>query len=376
MQGSNTVGAFMQLDFKKDVSISSIVLWNLMQSGQGIRMIGCTLSVVSNSGITVFSHSLNTVQVVYDWEFGPRPRMMFRKTMGPIRSVLGKCIDVPVNSGSGARIYVFDCHGGNNQQWGRPTSIDSDLRLQANQTNFCVDVGTGGAVITSTCNATRDSQQWMYDGRNLRPKYNTGLCLTIEGGISINKAWLIVSNCDNGSGSAWVEYSISSVIGGWNGNNTNHFLCPVGSKVINIGFNLINSVMDRFSMACDDTNDIVIGPSVNGTFSTPCLGGYTAMNVTVNDTYVRQINTFCASSKSWVTHGVAGGTQNGTNPLILWSDQRVIGMQLTYGVNGSYVTKFTILYSTGSSWQQTISPIIFPTMRPTSKPSRRPTTLS
>jgi hypothetical protein len=70
---AETPGAFMQLDFGKDVFLSSIVLWNLMEcktAGCDHRIMGCTMLVINSAGITVFSQPISTVDIVYNWTFG------------------------------------------------------------------------------------------------------------------------------------------------------------------------------------------------------------------------------------------------------------------------------------------------------------------
>ena len=293
---------------------------------------------------------------------------IFRVTMGPIRSLLGRCID-----GGGGEIYqqlaIRDCNDESNQLWIRPTSSSTDLRLQT-QSNKCMDAlgspGAGGPVILNTCNDI-DAQKWIYDGRNLRPKYNTGLCLSILGGDALGAA-LVVSACDNGPLSAWVEYSISSLSGG-TGGGRGVYLCPVGSKVIQIG-GYGGWWVDWLVMTCDDDSRTVIGPraSDGGGTMPVCTSGYTVVNVT-SGTLVGNLNLFCSNTGSW--KGIGGAISNGSGPttsLVLFGDQRVIGMQMN---SETYVNAIALVYSSTSAWPQTVSPMVFPTMKPTSKPTGR-----
>ena len=204
---------------------------------------------------------------------------IFRETMGPIRSVLGRCIDVPYDDFSvGRQLFVFDCNGGDNQKWIRPTA--TDLRLQT-QNDMCMDATGNGEVVLSTCDADVDTQQWIYDGRNLRPKYNTGLCLTSQG--SDNYANLIVASCDNGSFSEWVEYSMTLTTGPTGYYSANHYLCPVGSYVINIS-GRSGSWIDQIVMTCNDDSQTVLGPAGgNGGSernSPNCDSGYSSVTYT------------------------------------------------------------------------------------------------
>ena len=200
-QTNGSIGEYVQLDFGRDILISTVVLWNPRNPSSSI--VGCTLSVINNERVTTYSEKLmDEAMSVYEWEFGPRPRILLRTTNGPIRSLFGRCIDSHGASNvSGSQLQIYDCNGSPSQQWARPTSLSTDMRLQT-MNDLCMDAAGNGAVVLSSCNSTLHSQKWIYDGRNIRLKYNTGLCLTIRGGKSLNRAKLIVSSCDNGLASA------------------------------------------------------------------------------------------------------------------------------------------------------------------------------
>jgi len=53
----NDPNAFMQLDFGRDVLISSVVLWNRLDVSLSKRILGCTLEIVKDWGSTVFHMS-------------------------------------------------------------------------------------------------------------------------------------------------------------------------------------------------------------------------------------------------------------------------------------------------------------------------------
>jgi hypothetical protein len=207
------------------------------------------------------------------------------------------------------------------------------------------NVGAGGAVVLKTCNANLDSQKWIYDGRNLRVKYNTGLCLNIQGGNSVNGAKLIVWPCDNGSNSAWVEYSISSVSGSAKAGDTfNHVLCPVGSKVINIR-GRGGSWVDQLVMTCDD-GKTVLGPvgGNGGSAVTPpnCMNGYSSVKVT-SGTYIGKVDASCSGSTSLVTSiGAAQSLGSGSTITSNFPGKtRIIGMHVN---SGQYVNRIALLY--------------------------------
>ena len=132
----------------------------------------------------------------------------FRITQGAIHTLLDeRCVDIPMSSFSAANtLQIWDCNGGANQQWWRPTSANS-LALQTFN-NYCMAAysfdGYGVPVVIYPCNGF-GNQQWIFDGRNLRPVFNTNLCLAVSGGTSTNGAQLIVDICDNGVDSAWYD---------------------------------------------------------------------------------------------------------------------------------------------------------------------------
>ena len=56
----------------KDVSMSTIVLWNRLDGLYPNLIIGCTLSIISNANITVFTQPFDKVQDANEWDFGPQ----------------------------------------------------------------------------------------------------------------------------------------------------------------------------------------------------------------------------------------------------------------------------------------------------------------
>ena len=101
--------AFMLLDFGNDVLISSVVIWNRLGlrsdfdvngSGWAEQIIGCTLSAISDDGITVFSQPIDKWQDIYKWEFGRDPRKPTKKplkkpTMKPLKKTTTKPLKKP-----------------------------------------------------------------------------------------------------------------------------------------------------------------------------------------------------------------------------------------------------------------------------------------
>ena len=269
---------------------------------------------------------------------------------------------------------LYQCNGGANQIWTRPTSID--LRLQT-QSNMCASTSgnltTGSVVVLSVCNPTADSQMWIYDGRNLHPVRSMALCLTIQGGVSVDGASLILSACKGYPASAWVEYSTASL--SQNSLPNAHRLCPVGSKVINIS-GRGGGLLHQITMTCDDSSNTVLGPI--GGNSTPlstnplCTSGYTSMAV-LSGGYVGQFIALCSGSLSYTEPIGIDKTNEAitTNrSLVLQGKNRIIGMQ---GNGDLYVESISMLYSQGSSWPLTINPSARPSAKPSLIPSVRPT---
>jgi hypothetical protein len=307
--------------------------------GKGVKSTGISITNIAASGNNMsFLFTTGTT--------GFTPQSFRASKAGPIRSLLGRCIDVSAaNFVSGVQLQVWDCNGSNAQHWFRPSSTE----LLQTSNNLCMDasgnVGAGGAVILKTCNANLDSQKWIHDGRNLRPKYNTGLCLNIQGGTSVNGAKLIVWPCDNSSNSAWYEYSISSLSGtAQAGDTLRHVLCPVGSKVINIS-GRGGYWVDQLVMTCDD-GKTVLGP-VGGTgggavTSSNCASGYSSVSVT-SGTYTGKVAASCSSSTS-LSASIGTGLSLGSGSTTtnnFPTNTRIIGMHVN---SGQYVNRIALLY--------------------------------
>lgn len=77
---------------------------------------------------------------------------------GQALQVVGKCLDAPLNAGSGARVQIWDCNGGANQNW----NIGTNGTITSVQTGLCLNsTGTanGAAVTVATCNGSTN-QRW------------------------------------------------------------------------------------------------------------------------------------------------------------------------------------------------------------------------
>lgn len=121
----------------------------------------------------------------------------FRSDPGVIRSQMnGKCIDSG-NGNAGNQLFMYDCNWGWNQIFVRP--YPWDLRLKLKDRNLCLDVansgGAGTPVILYSC-GTGSNQEWIYDDlQQIKPKYNTNLCLDVQNGDGNNMAKLVVWYC-------------------------------------------------------------------------------------------------------------------------------------------------------------------------------------
>jgi hypothetical protein len=278
---------------------------------------------------------------------------------GPIRSALGLCIDIS----SGNYLYKKDCDGTYSQQWVRPSA--SDYRLQVSNTNLCMDLEGGDVnaaadwVLLQTCSANKLSQQWVYDGFHIRLKYNTDLCLNIQGSAELFPGYLTASPCDDQLDNAWVEYSISSPAGTYSASDTHkHLLCPVGSRVINIsgwgGF-----WVDQLIMTCSDGTVLgPVGDSGAGWTTSDCTTGFSGVIMTygtaVGDAkgVVGKVEAFCRGSSSPIIS--IGSATNGwygtsfyyssgmTSSITFQSNEQIIGMESSYG---GFVNYVSLLYA-------------------------------
>jgi hypothetical protein len=79
------------------------------------------------------------------WDCHANANQQFTQN-GATLQVMGKCLDVPPNSGAGTRVQIWDCHGGANQQW----NFNSNGTISNAQTGLCLDVNGGGTANGST----------------------------------------------------------------------------------------------------------------------------------------------------------------------------------------------------------------------------------
>jgi hypothetical protein len=114
----------------------------------------------------------------------------------------GKCVDVPAGNGvDGQYLIIWDCNGGNNQNWTFPG--DGTIR----DYGLCMDVAWGstadGAVVQLANCSGNPAQQWVLTaaGDLVNPQANK--CLDVKDWNSANGARLQTWTCTGGSNQKW-----------------------------------------------------------------------------------------------------------------------------------------------------------------------------
>jgi hypothetical protein len=132
-------------------------------------------------------------------------------TTSDVRSVdSGRCLDVSgFSQTDGAKVQIWDCHGGINQQW---TLTDSNqLTVYGNK---CLDV-RGGATTSGTpvqiwtCNGS-DNQQWRVNSDGTIVGVRSGLCLDVSGWGKTNGTAVQIWSCTGGNNQKWTGLSGAS----------------------------------------------------------------------------------------------------------------------------------------------------------------------
>ncbi|MDD3530731.1 MAG: RICIN domain-containing protein [Gallionellaceae bacterium] len=124
----------------------------------------------------------------------------------------GQCLDVSgVSLGSGANVYQWDCHGGDNQKWRFQARAGGYYQIAAVHSGKCLDVagagtGNGANVQQWDCHGG-DNQLWQAVGvgggvYRLRAKHS-GRCLDVAGvgkgnGVNVHQ-W----DCHDGDNQKW-----------------------------------------------------------------------------------------------------------------------------------------------------------------------------
>jgi hypothetical protein len=115
------------------------------------------------------------------------------------------CLDVAGASGdTGARIHMWDCHGGDNQR----LTLDNQERLVFKHSGKCIDVAGAsgdnlGKVHQWDCH-DGNNQKWTYDNEGrLHPKHAPNKCLDIFGHNKSNGADVGIYDCNNENNQKW-----------------------------------------------------------------------------------------------------------------------------------------------------------------------------
>jgi glucose/arabinose dehydrogenase len=118
---------------------------------------------------------------------------------GPITGISGKCVDVNgASSADGAKIQLWTCHGGTNQQWTRNGNTWRAL-------GKCMDVGgtaDGALVRLWTCTGT-GAQSWTIGANGSLVNTQSGKCLDANGASAADGTQLIIWTCHGGTNQRW-----------------------------------------------------------------------------------------------------------------------------------------------------------------------------
>ncbi|GAB3083722.1 RICIN domain-containing protein [Micromonospora schwarzwaldensis] len=123
-----------------------------------------------------------------------------------VGSQSGRCLDVTDNTSTwGAQAELWDCNGGENQQW-LPTSAGE---LRAFGRSVCLDVLNQGTTPGSTvgiwgCNG-QTNQRWTLKQDGTIVSARSGLCLDASGGGTGNGTALIVWTCNGQPNQKWTR---------------------------------------------------------------------------------------------------------------------------------------------------------------------------
>jgi PKD repeat protein len=122
-------------------------------------------------------------------------------TSGPIVGSSGKCVDVNgASTADGAKIQLWTCNSGTNQQW---TRDGGTLRALGK----CMTVAGGGTadgalVQSSTCNGGA-AQNWTPQAGGSLVNPGSGKCLDANGASSADGTQLIIWTCHGGANQRW-----------------------------------------------------------------------------------------------------------------------------------------------------------------------------
>ncbi len=180
-------------------------------------------------------------------------------------SSMGKCMDSQgASSSNGTNIVLWQCNGGNNQQW----LMDEMGRFHsAMNYNKCLDIeganpSNGANVILWQCHNNLN-QQWYWDGNSILSKMN-GKAIDVEWASSSNGANILMWSPHGGVNQQWAAQSNKSecitVYEHWDYQGRSWELCGLGRYTAPgaFGDNIISSIQipEGLSVtACDAADD-------------------------------------------------------------------------------------------------------------------------
>jgi hypothetical protein len=126
---------------------------------------------------------------------------------GAVRAVgADKCLDVNgATTTPGARLQIWDCHGGTNQTWTRTTS--GELSVYSGDSTRCLDAdgqGTspGTKVIIWNC-IGQPNQRWQVNSTGTITGVQSGLCLDVTGAATANGTLIQLATCTGANNQKW-----------------------------------------------------------------------------------------------------------------------------------------------------------------------------
>ncbi|MDP4501887.1 ricin-type beta-trefoil lectin domain protein [Nonomuraea turcica] len=117
----------------------------------------------------------------------------------------GRCLDVPnASTANGTQLQLWDCGGGNNQQW----TVTSSRQLQV-YGNKCLDAkgqgtGNGTQVIIWDCNG-QANQQWNVNGDGSITGVQSGLCMEASNFGTANGTKVQLWSCTGTTSQKWTK---------------------------------------------------------------------------------------------------------------------------------------------------------------------------
>lgn len=122
-------------------------------------------------------------------------------------SALGKCMkDSSGNASNGATLQLWDCNGGNDQQWILPG--DGTIRSAINS-NKCLDLfssntNNGGSIGLWDCHGG-GNQRWSVSGKFLRSALNQNKVIDVSGGNTANGTRIQIWSFNNSGSQQWTQ---------------------------------------------------------------------------------------------------------------------------------------------------------------------------